>query len=83
MEVDQLAARIQTDSKTYTGKPTVRNTRVAVEHVLAMLADGATTEELLREYPFLDADDIRACLAYAWRIVSQEDIETMPRSSVG
>ena len=48
-----------------------------------MLADGVTTEELLREYPFLEAADIRACLAYAWRIVSQEDIETIPRSSVG
>ena len=83
MDADQLTVRIQTDSKTYAGKPTVRNTRVAVEHVLAMLADGVTTEELLREYPFLEAADIRACLAYAWRIVSQEDIETIPRSSVG
>ena len=67
MDADELTVRIRTDSKTYAGKPIVRNTRVAVEHVLAMLADGTTTEELLREYPFLEEADIRACLAYAWR----------------
>ena len=82
MDADQLTVRIQTDGKTYAGKPTIRDTRVAVEHVLAMLADGATTEQLLREYPFLEEADIRACLAYAWQIVSQEDIEIIPRSSV-
>lgn len=83
MDAEQLAVRIRTDNKTYAGKPTVRDTRVAVEHVLAMLADGATVEELLSEYPFLEAADIRACLAYAWRLVSQEEIETIPRSPVG
>ena len=83
MDRDHLATRIQTNSSTFAGKPTVRDTRVAVEHVLAMLADGATPEQLLQEYPFLEAEDIRACLAYAWRIVSQEDIEAIPHSSVG
>ena len=82
MDADQLTVRIQTDGKTFAGKPTIRDTRVAVEHVLAMLADGATTEQLLREYPFLEEADIRACLAYAWQIVSPEDIEIIPRSSV-
>ena len=61
----------------------MRDTRVAVEHVLAMLADDATTEQILEEYPFLEAEDIRACLAYAWRLVSQEEIETIPRSTAG
>ena len=83
MDTDHLAMRIQTNSATFAGKPTVRDTRVAVEHVLAMLADGATPEQILQEYPFLEAEDIRACLAYAWRIVSQEDIEAIPHSSVG
>ena len=61
----------------------MRDTRVAVEHVLAMLADDATTEQILEEYPFLEVEDIRACLAYAWRLVSQEEIETIPRSTAG
>ena len=75
--------RIRSSGATFAGKPTVRDTRVAVEHVLAMLADGATTEQILQEYPFLEAEDIRACLVYAWRLVSQEEIETIPRSSAG
>ena len=81
MDAEQVTARIRTDHGTYAGKPTIRDTRVAAPHVLAMLGDGATTEELLREYPFLEAADIRACLLYAWRIVSQEEIETIPPSS--
>ena len=67
MDAERLTNRIQSNSKTYAGKPTVRDTRVAVEHVLAMLADSATPDELLAEYPFLEAADIRACLAYASR----------------
>ncbi|TVR05946.1 MAG: DUF433 domain-containing protein [Spirochaetaceae bacterium] len=63
MDAEQPTNRIQSNSKTYAGKPTVRDTRVAVEHVLAMLADGATPDELLAEYPFLEVADIRACLS--------------------
>ena len=48
-----------------------------------MLADGATPEHVLQEYPFLEAEDIRACLVYAWQLVSQEDIEAIPQTSVG
>ncbi len=45
------------------GKPIIRGHRLSVEAVLAMLEDGATAEELLAGYPFLEPDDIRACLA--------------------
>ena len=83
MDTDRLIMRIRSSHATFAGKPTVRDTRVAVQHVLAMLADGATTEQILQEYPFLEAEDIRACLVYAWRLVSQEEIETIPRSSAG
>jgi uncharacterized protein (DUF433 family) len=82
MDADRLTVRIQSNSATFAGKPTVRDTRVAVEHVLAMLADGATPEQILQEYPWLQAEDIRACLVYAWRLVSQEDIEGIPQTSV-
>ena len=41
--------------------------RIAVEHVLAMLTAGDTAETILREYPELEADDIRACLQFAHR----------------
>jgi len=47
--------------------PIIRGRRIAIEHVLGMLAAGATPESLLQDYPFLEADDIRACLVYARR----------------
>ncbi len=47
------------------GRPTVRGMRIRVADVLALLAAGATEAEILADYPFLEADDIRACLEYA------------------
>jgi uncharacterized protein (DUF433 family) len=79
MEDHIVRERIRTDPGTVGGKPTVRDTRVAVEHVLAMLADGASSEEILREYPFLEEADIRACMTYAWQLVSHEHIEPLAR----
>jgi uncharacterized protein (DUF433 family) len=47
------------------GKPIIRGRRLAVEHVLGMLAVGDTLEILLQGYPWLDKEDILACLTYA------------------
>lgn len=47
------------------GRPCIRGMRIRVRDVLDMLAHGATTQEILRDYPDLEAEDIRACLAYA------------------
>jgi uncharacterized protein (DUF433 family) len=60
-----MTTRIRSNSATFAGKPTIRDTRIAVEHVLPMLADGATPEQILQEYPSLEAEDIRACLVSA------------------
>ena len=49
------------------GRPCIRGMRIRVKDVLDMLAGGATTEEILADYPDLEAEDIRACLAYASR----------------
>ena len=49
--------------------------RIAVEHILGMLASGSTAEELLEGYPFLEKEDIQACLVYAYRMVAHERIE--------
>ena len=57
------------------GKPIIRNRRLAVEHVLGMLAAGDTPEVLLQGYPWLEPDDIRACLVYAKRLVGHERVE--------
>jgi uncharacterized protein (DUF433 family) len=59
-----LLKRITVNPAILGGKPIIRDCRIAVEHVLGMLAAGATPESILEHYPFLEGDDIRACLAY-------------------
>ena len=70
-----LLDRITTDPKIFGGKPIVRGRRMAVEHVLGMLEAGDTSETILAGYPWLEPDDIRACIAYARRLVGHERVE--------
>ncbi|MCX7108398.1 MAG: DUF433 domain-containing protein [Methylococcales bacterium] len=57
--------RITTDPKICGGRPCIRNMRIRVKDVLDMLASGASKEEILEDYPYLEADDIKASLEYA------------------
>ena len=66
--------RITVRPDVFGGKPIIRDLRIAVEHVLGMLAAGETQETILQEYPFLEADDIKACLLYAHRSMSGEQV---------
>jgi uncharacterized protein (DUF433 family) len=75
MNEADLLKRITVNPAIFGGKPIIRGRRLAVEHVLGMLAAGATPESLLEDYPFLEADDIRACLVYARRLVGRERVE--------
>lgn len=63
----ELLCRITADPKIFGGKPIVRGRRLAVEHVLGMLAAGDSIETIVEGYPWLERDDVRACLAYARR----------------
>ncbi len=50
------------------GKPCIRGMRVTVGTIVGLVASGATSEEILADYPYLEADDITAALSYAaWR----------------
>jgi uncharacterized protein (DUF433 family) len=71
---DQLLERITINPAIFGGKPIIRGMRIAVEHVLGMLAAGDTPERLLGEYPFLEPLDIQACLAYAHRLLAGERV---------
>ena len=71
---DQLLGRINMRPDVFGGKPIVRDMRIAVEHVLANLAAGETVENLLEDYPFLESDDIRACLLFAHRSLAGEHV---------
>lgn len=75
MNEKELLERITFDPKIFNGKPIIRGKRIAVEHILGMIAEGSTIEELLEGYPFLEGDDNRACLIYAHRLVAHERIE--------
>ena len=60
-----LLDRIVIDPEVVHGRPVVRGTRMRVTDVLSLLAAGATEDEIIGDYPYLTADDTRACLAYA------------------
>jgi len=62
MNEQQLLERISIDPKVMVGKPVIKVTRLTVEYILNLLADGATVSEILREYNGLTQEDIQACL---------------------
>jgi uncharacterized protein (DUF433 family) len=60
--------RITRDARVMGGKPCIRGMRVTVGTIVGLVAAGRTREEILREYPYLEADDIAEALSYAaWR----------------
>ena len=56
---------ITIDSKILVGKPVIKGTRLAVEFIIDLLAQGWTYQEIIRNYPGITPEDIQACLAYA------------------
>lgn len=65
MDEQKLLERITVNPKMFGGKPIIRGRRLAVEHVLGMLAAGDTSETILQGYPWLEKEDIQACLVCA------------------
>ena len=70
--------RITVDPKILAGKPIIKGTRIAVEFVLDLLANGWTTEEILRNYPQLNKEDTIAILKYAVAILMEEKVYPLP-----
>lgn len=64
--------RIELNPEVLVGKPVVKGTRISVELVLEMLANGVTEEEVLACYPRLTRVDVLACVAYATDLVKSE-----------
>lgn len=63
--MNPLLERITIEPGKVGGRPCIRGLRIRVQDVLEMLANGMTTAEILEDYPYLEADDVRAALAYA------------------
>jgi uncharacterized protein (DUF433 family) len=70
----ELLKRIEVNPQIFGGKPIIRGLRMAVEHILGMLAAGDMPEKILQEYPFLEPEDIQACLLFAYRTMSGEQV---------
>jgi len=78
---EELLQRIRTDPTVMVGKPAIRGTRIPVELILRMLAQGIPENAILREYPRLQPEDIRAALAYAARVLAHEDVFPLTASA--
>lgn len=78
----ELLKRITINPRIFNGKPIIRGMRIKVENVLALLEQGVTPQEILSDYPDLELNDIRACLAYARALVANESLDTVADFSV-
>ena len=70
----ELLDRITFDKEVLAGKPIIRGMRISVEMILELLAKGATAEEILEDYPQLEAEDLQAALLYAHHLVAGETV---------
>ena len=66
--------RITVDPRVMSGKPCIRGMRVTVANILRQLANRRTREEILAAYPYLEPEDIDACLCYAVARVDDEEL---------
>lgn len=64
MDEQLLLKRITVNPKIFSGKPIIRGRRLAVEHVLGMLAAGDMPDTILHGYPWLEREDIQACRTF-------------------
>lgn len=81
---NELLQRINARPDIFGGKPIIRDMRIAVEHILGMLAAGDSAQLILQEYPFLELEDVQACLVFAHRSLAGEQVyERMPVRATG
>ena len=73
----ELLKRITARPDVFGGKPIVRDMRVSVELMLSLLAQGVSPEDILDDYPALEPDDIRACVAYAHAVIAGDTLATV------
>ncbi|WHZ27684.1 MAG: hypothetical protein OJF51_002481 [Nitrospira sp.] len=77
MSEQQLLQRITARPEIFNGKPIIRDMRISVELILSLLAQGETAEAILGDYPDLEREDIRACLAYAHAVIAHDSLDAI------
>ena len=78
MTQENLLERITCHPEIFGGKPIIRGRRLAVEHILDMLAAGDDIATIVSGYPWLETEDVQACLVYASLLARHERIELFP-----
>ncbi len=69
-----MSERVIVDPEIMAGKPIIKGTRIPVDAILRILAEGMSKEELLEDYPQLTEEDIKEALMYGAKVVSSEDV---------
>jgi uncharacterized protein (DUF433 family) len=72
--MESVLERITIDSSQLNGKPVIRGMRISVQTILEFLAAGESESEILRQYPSIEPEDIRACLQFASRLMDNHFI---------
>lgn len=70
----ELSDRITIDQNICNGKPIIRGKRITVQTIIEFLSAGETNEEILKQYPSLEPEDIKACLLFASKIMDRNYI---------
>jgi uncharacterized protein (DUF433 family) len=71
--LEDLSSRIVIDPEVLSGKPVIKGTRIPVYLIIELLANGITEKEILRQYPTLKKEDIKAALLYASKCLENEE----------
>ena len=75
--LEDLSNRIVIDPEVLSGKPVIKGTRIPVYLIIELLANGITEKEILRQYPTLKKEDIKAALLYASKCLEEEETITI------
>lgn len=70
--MEELLKRIATNPEILAGKPAIKGTRIAIYLIVELVANGLTTKEILKEYPELKQEDVKAALLYASKLLKRE-----------
>ncbi len=77
MPEEELLKRITANPEIFSGKPIIRGMRISVQLILSLLAQGETVDGILSDYPDLEPEDIRACLAYAHAVIAHDSLDAV------
>ncbi len=78
---EKLLQRITSRPDVFGGKPIIRDMRISVELILSLLSQGESLESILADYPRLELDDIRACMAYAHAVIAGDSLSAVSVSN--